>query len=203
MSVLAQWWSGRLKWGLLLGGSLIAGALVATGAWGLVVNQAGRVPLQHVDPWGRFYISSLDWTQLFKEPLFNLVSTLHAFVPEVWRTDWRLDALTEAAFFVQVGLLLLPLVSRTANRVGRSVGIAYLAAVAVSGPYYVLLYAFATHMLYSADSRFAFGLIPMMAVVLVAWVSARWQQWTLAAVLALPGIWYLVIVANIVGPHPR
>jgi hypothetical protein len=196
-ALLAQWWAGRWRWGLLLAGALVAGALLSTGAWGLVVNHVQRVPLQHVEPWSRFHIDSLDLEQLYKEPLFNLVTTLHAFVPRSWRLDWRLDVLIQLAVYVEVGILLLPLLSRTANRVGRSVGIAYLSAVAVSGPYYVLLYAYATHMLYGADTRFAFGLIPMMAVVVVAWVQSRWQQWTVAVVLALPGLMYLMLVARL------
>jgi hypothetical protein len=121
----------------------------------------------------------------------------------VWRADWRLQVLIQIAIYVQIALLLLPLVGRTADRVGRSVGIAYLAAVAVSGPFYVLVYAYATHILYGADSRYGFGLLPLMAVVLVAWVPRLWQRWTLAALLALPGIWYVILVTDIVSVTKR
>jgi hypothetical protein len=199
----ALWWAGRPKWGLLLGGSLVGGALLATVGWGLVVDHVQHVPLQHIDPWNRFTISSLDLDQLFKQPLFRFVTTVGAFIPSVWRADWRLQVLIQVAMYVQIALLLLPLVGRTADRVGRSVGIAYLAAVAVSGPYYVLLYAYATHILYGADSRYAFGLLPLMAVVLVAWVPKLWQRWTLAALLALPGIWYVVLVTDIASVTKR
>ena len=202
-ALLALWWAGRPKWGLLLGGSLVGGALLATVAWGLVVDHLQHVPLQHIDPWNRFVISSLDPDQLVKQPLFRLVTTVGAFIPSVWRADWRLRVLIQIAMYVQIALLLLPLVGRTADRVGRSVGIAYLAAVAVSGPYYVLVYAFATHILYGADSRYAFGLLPLMAVVLVAWVPKLWQRWTLTALLALPGIWYVILVTGIVPVATR
>lgn len=202
-AVLVEWWAGRPKWGFLLGGSLVGGAFLATFAWGQVVNHVQHVPLQHLDPWGRFYISSLDPDQLVKQPLFNLVSSLKAFIPSVWRVDWRLQVLVQIAIYVQISMLLLPIVSRTADRVGRSVGIAYLGAVAVSGPYYVLLYGLATHVLYGADSRFAFGLLPLMAVVLVAWVPKLWQRWTLAGLLALPGVWYVLLVTDVVSVAKR
>ncbi len=202
-ALLALWWAGRPKWGLLLGGSLVGGALLATVSWGLVVDHLQHVPLQHIDPWNRFVISSLDPDQLVKQPLFRLVTTVGAFIPSVWRADWRLRVLIQIAMYVQIALLLLPLVGRTADRVGRSVGIAYLAAVAVSGPYYVLVYAFATHILYGADSRYTFGLLPLMAVVLVAWVPKLWQRWTLTALLALPGIWYVILVTGIVPVATR
>ena len=196
-AILAQWWAGRPKWGFLFAGSLIVGATVTTGAWGLVVNHLRHVPLQSVQPWARYHVSSLDLAQLFKLPLFELVSVLGAYLPITWRGDWRLSVLIQTAIYVQVGILLLPLLSRTPNRIGRSMGIAYLSVVAISGPYYVILYYVSTQILYGADNRFAFGLVPMMAVVLVAWVQPRWQRWTLAALLALPAIWYLVLVSGI------
>ncbi len=196
-AVLAQWWAGRPKWGFLFAGSLIVGALATTGVWGIVVNHLRHVPLQSVQPWARYHVSSLDLTELFKQPLFKLVSILGAYLPLARRGDWRLTALIQIAIYIQVGILLLPLLSRTPNRIGRSMGTAYLAVVAVSGPYYVVLYYVSTQILYGADNRFAFGLVPIMAVVLVAWIQPRWQRWTLAALLALPAIWYLVLVSGI------
>jgi 4-amino-4-deoxy-L-arabinose transferase-like glycosyltransferase len=202
-ALLVQCWAGRWRGGVLLAGALVAGALLTTGAWGFVVNQVQHVPLQHVDPWRRYHIDSFDPVQLVKQPLFNLVTTQRAFVPTMWRLDWRLGVVVQIAVYVELGLLLIPLLSRTADRIGRSVGIAYLAAIAVSGPFYVLLYAFATHLLYGADARFAYGLIPMMAVVLIAWVQPRWQQWTLTTLLALPALMYLALVTDLVGPIRR
>lgn len=202
-ALLALWWVGRPKSGVLLAVSLVGGAVLATVAWGLVVDHVQHVPLQHIDPWNRFTISSLDLDQLFKQPLFRLVATMGAFIPSVWRKDWRLEALIQIGIYVQIALLLLPLVGRTADRVGRSVGIAYLATVAVSGPYYVLVYAYATHILYGADSRYAFGLLPLMAVVLVAWVPKLWQRWTLAGLLALPGIFYVILFTGVVSVSTR
>ena len=181
----------------------MGGALLATVAWGLVVDHLQHVPLQHIDPFNRFVISSLDPDQLVKLPLFRFVATLGAFIPSVWRADWRLQVLIQLGIYVQIALVLLPLVGRTADRVGRSVGIAYLAAVAVSGPYYVLLYAYSIHILYGADSRYAYGLLPLMAVVLVAWVPKVWQRWTLAGLLALPGIFYVILVTGVVSVATR
>ena len=48
----------------------------------------------------------------------------------------------------------------------------------ISGPYYVLLYYVSTHIVYGADSRFVFGLVPMAGVMLATWVLA-WQRWSL------------------------
>jgi hypothetical protein len=196
-AILAQWWAGRPKWGFLFAGSLVVGALATTGAWGLVVNHLRHVPLKSVEPWARYHVSSLDLSELVKQPLFKLVSVLGAYLPATWRTDWRMAALVQLGIYVEVGILLLPLLSRTPSRIGRGLGIAYLSVVAISGPYYVILYYVSTQILYGADNRFAFGLLPMMGVVLVAWVQPRWQRWTVAALLALPAIWYLVLVSGI------
>lgn len=204
--VLAQWWIGRPKWGFMLGGSLVAGALVATGAWGAVVTSLQQQPIDHVAPWGRYRIASLDLGQLLKQPLFNLVSTLKAFIPSAWRNDWILQVVIEVAVYVQIGLLIIPLLGRWPSderHIGRSIGLTYLVVIALSGPYYVLLYFIATHILYGADTRFAYGFIPMMAVILALWVPYQWQRWLLAGVLALPAVWYLVLVSGAVTAATR
>jgi hypothetical protein len=204
--VLQQWWVGRPRWGLMLAGALVAGAIAATGAWGLVVTSLQQRPIDHVAPWGRYRVSSLALGQLLKQPLFNLVTTLKAFIPVPWRYDWILEVVIQVAVYVQIGLLILPLLGRWPDddrKIGRSVGLTYLAVIAVSGPYYVILYYVATHILYGADTRFAFGFIPMMAVVLATWVPHAWQRWVLAAVLALPAVWYMVLVSGAVTTTTR
>jgi hypothetical protein len=202
--VLQQWWAGRPKWGWLLGITMVAGALVATGGWGLVVTSLQQKPIDHIQPWARYRISHLDPLELLKQPLFLLVTTLHAFIPAAWRFDWVLALLIQIAVYVQIGLLLLPLLARwPLDRIHRSIGLSYSVVVAISGPYYVILYYVATHILYGADTRFAYGLIPMMAVVLATWVPQVWQRWLLAVVLALPGLWYLLLVSNAVTAAAR
>lgn len=201
---LQQWWVGRWKWGLLLGGSLLAGAVVATGAWGLVVTNLQHRPIDEVTPWARYRISTLNIDQLFKQPLFYLVTPLKAFIPSAWRSDWILEVLIQVAIYVQIGLLILPFLGLwPKDRASRSIGLVYLGVVAISGPYYVVLYFVATHILYGADTRFAFGFIPLMAVVLVTWVPYLWQRWALAAFIALPAAWYLLLVSGAVTAAAR
>jgi hypothetical protein len=203
---LQQWWTGRLKWGLMIGASLVAGVIAATGLWGLVVTALQQRPIDHVAPWGRYRVSSFDFSQLLKQPLFTMVTTLKAFIPVAWRNDWILEVIVQVAVYVQIGLLIIPLLSRWPNderRIGASIGVTYLAVIAISGPYYVVLYYVATHILYGADTRFAFGFIPMLAVVLALWVPQQWQRWLLAVVLALPALWYLLLVSGAVTAATR
>jgi hypothetical protein len=203
---LQQWWTGRLKWGLMIGASLVVGVIAATGLWGLVVTALQQRPIDHVAPWGRYRVSSFDFAQLLKQPLFTMVTTLKAFIPVAWRNDWILEVVVQVAIYVQIGLLIIPLLSRWPNderRIGASIGVTYLAVIAISGPYYVVLYYVATHILYGADTRFAFGFIPMLAVVLALWVPQQWQRWLLAGVLALPALWYLLLVSGAVTAATR
>jgi len=201
--ILQQWWVGRRNWGLMLGASLVAGAVVSTGVWGLVATSMQHEPLDHIQPWSRYRVSSLSFDDLFKEPLFHLVSTLRAFIPSEWRDDWILKSLIQIAVYVQIGLLLLPLLTRWPSYIGRAIGVAYITAVFIAGPYYVVLYYVATHILYGAATRFGFGLIPLLAVVLVVWVQYRWQRWTLAVILALPALWYALLVSGAVTAATR
>ncbi len=201
--LLQQWWKGQRRWGLLLAASMLGGAVLSTGIWGLVVTNVAHRPIDQVAPWARYRVSHLNVDQLLKQPLFNLVSVYRAFIPAAWRADWVVEVLFEAALYLQVGLLLLPLLGRWPEDETRSIGVMYLAAVAVSGPYYVVVYFAATHILYGADTRFAFGLIPLLAVVLATWVPYSWQRWLLTSALALPVLWYGLIVTGAVTASLR
>jgi hypothetical protein len=200
--ILQQWWTGRLKWGLLFGASMVLGVLVATGGWGLVVTSLQQKPIDHVQPWARYRVSSLGIGQVLRAPLFNLVAPLKAFIPVAWRNDWLLIDLLQVAVYVQIGVLVLPFFNRWPKDESRSVGVAYLVAIAISGPYYVILYYVATNILFSSDTRFAYGLIPMFAIALALWVPYQWQRWTLTAIIALPGLWYLLLMSGIASPSP-
>jgi hypothetical protein len=201
--VLQQSWAGRAKRGWYLAGTMVVAAGIATGAWGLVVTGISDRTLTDIEPWKRFHVSSLDLEQLFRRPLFNLVSPFKAFVPHAVRVDWVLDWLFQAAVFVGVGLVLLPLLARWPDDPGRSIGISYTVAVLISGPYYVLLYYVSTHIVYGADSRFAFGLLPMAGVMLATWVPKSWQRWSLVGVLALPAVWYALLLGGAITVSPQ
>lgn len=201
--VLQQWWAGRVKWGLLLGASMLAGAAAATGAWGIVVTSVQQRPIDEVMPWARYRVSQFNVDQLFRQPLFNLVSTYRAYIPASIRGDWVMDTLFQAAVYVQVGLLMLPVLVKWPEDPSRSIGISYSVAVVISGPYYVALYYVATHILYAADTRFAFGLIPFLAVLLAVWVPNRWQRWSITGALALPVLWYWLLLSGAVNSAPR
>ena len=44
---------------------------------------------------------------------------------------------------------------------------------------------------------------PMLGVLLGVWVARAWQRWTVAALLALPVVWYLLLLAGWVTPATR
>jgi 4-amino-4-deoxy-L-arabinose transferase-like glycosyltransferase len=201
--VLQQTWAGRAKSGWLLAAALVLGAGVATGVWGLVVTNLSDKTLTDIEPWKRFRVDSLDVQQLFRQPVFNLISPYKAFVSHAIRVDWVLNWLFEAAVYVGVGLLLLPLLTRWPDDPGRSIGISYAVAVVISGPYYVLLYYVSTHIVYGADSRFAFGLAPMAGVMLATWIPRAWQRWTLAGILTVPVLWYALLLGGAVTVSPQ
>ena len=93
---------------------------------------------------------------------------LRAFIPVAWRNDWLLQDLLQVAVYVQIGVLVLPFLNRWPKDESRSIGDRVPRAVAISGPYYVILYYVATNILFYSDTRFAYGLIPMFAVALAA-----------------------------------
>jgi hypothetical protein len=194
--VLQQRRIGRLKWGLILGGAIVVGAAVATGVWGLVVTTVQQHPIGHVEPWARYRVSHLNIESLFREPMLNLVSPYKAYIASSWRFDWVMDTLFQVAIYIQVGLLLLPVLAKWPDDPGRSIGISYSVAILISGPYYVVLYYVATHIVYGADARFAFGFIPLLAVLLAVWVPKQWQRWALTCVLAVPVLWYGLLVTG-------
>jgi hypothetical protein len=198
---LAQWKRDRLKAGLVLGGAMVAGIVVSTAVWGLVVNSIQHTALENVEPWVRIKADTFGFADLFKRPLFLMFTpNADAWVPQHWRQDWIFVDLRQVAFFVQIGLLLLPLLARWPRDPSRSIGIAYLVLLVISGPYYSFFYYAVTHVIYGAATRFAFGFAPMLAVILATWPPKQWQRWTATAVLALPALWYLVLVADLVGP---
>jgi hypothetical protein len=201
--VLQQTWAGRARTGWYHAGAHVHGAGIATGLWGLVVTNLSDKTLTDIEPWKRFRVDSLDLQQLFRQPVFNLISPYKAFVSRSIRVDWVLNWLFEAAVYVGVGLLLLPLLARWPDDPGRSIGISYAVAVVISGPYYVLLYYVSTHIVYGADSRFAFGLLPMAGVMLATWVPKSWQRWSLVGVLALPAVWYALLLGGAITVSPQ
>ena len=201
--VLHETWAGRARSGWGLAAALAVGAVAATGIWGLVATNAQRVPLDQIEPWARFRVDSLHVTDVLRRPLFNLVSPYNAFVSHELRVDWVLDSLFQAAEYVGIGLLLLPLVTRWPDGPARSIGLGYLVAIAISGPYYVILYFLSAHIVYTADARFGLGLLPLLGVLLAVWVARAWQRWTLAALLALPILWYALLLGGAVTPAPR
>ncbi len=170
-AVLQQWWRGRRSSGWLLAAGLVGGAALATGAWAAVATAIQHRPFDEVDPWARLQVDTLHLTDLFQEPLFNFISPYKAFVPHELRIDWVLDWLFQGAVLLGVGLLLLPLLSRTDDGEARAIGIAYLVAVLISGPYYVTLYYVTSSVLFGADTRFVYGLLPMLAVLMAVWVA--------------------------------
>jgi 4-amino-4-deoxy-L-arabinose transferase-like glycosyltransferase len=201
--VLQQTWSRRAKWGWYLAGTMVLGVVVATGIWGLVVTSISDKVLTDIEPWKRFHVESLDLQQLFRQPLFNLISPYKAFVSHDIRIDWILNWMFEAAVYVGVGLLFLPMLARWPDGPGRPIGLAYSVAIAISGPYYVTLYFLSTSIVYGADSRFAFGFLPMAGIVLATWVPRAWQRWSLIGVLALPVLWYALLLGGAATPAPQ
>src|SRR5262249_3747487 len=112
----------------------------------------------------------------------------------------------QVTIYVQIGLLIIPVLAlwpSDERRIGKAIGLSYLGTIAISGPYYVILYFVATHIIYGADARFAFGFVPMMAVVLAPWIPRVWQRWLLAALLALPAFWYLLLVSGALTARGR
>jgi 4-amino-4-deoxy-L-arabinose transferase-like glycosyltransferase len=201
--LLQQRWSGRTRSGWLLAGALVGGAALATGAWALVMTSLQQRALDQVQPWARYQADSLDFDDLFRRPLFSFVSPYAGFVPHELRIDWVLDVLFQGAVYLGVGLLLLPLLARTTDREARAVGLAYLVAVLISGPYYVIFYFVTTNVDFGAETRFVYGLLPMLGVMLGVWVARAWQRWTVAALLTLPIVWYLLLLAGWVTPATR
>jgi hypothetical protein len=202
-AVLQRWWTGRRSDGWILAAALVGGAALATGLWAIVVTSIQRRPFDDVQPWSGYQVDSLAFDQLFRQPLFNFISPYKAFVPHELRIDWVLDWLFQGAMFIGVGLLLLPVLSRTDDREARAIGIAYMTAVLISGPYYVTLYYVTTSIVFGADTRFMYGLLPMLGVLLGVWVARAWQRWTITALLALPIVWYALLVAGAVTPATR
>lgn len=201
--VLQRCWTGRRRDGWILAAALVGGAALATGVWAIVVTSIQHRPFDEVQPWSGYQVDSLSWDQLFRQPLFNFVSPYKAFVPHQLRIDWVLDWLFQGAMFIGAGLLLLPVLSRTDEREARAIGIAYLTAVLISGPYYVTLYYVTTSIVFGADTRFMYGLLPMLGVLLGVWVARAWQRWTITALLALPIVWYALLFAGAVTPATR
>jgi hypothetical protein len=186
--------------GLIFGGAMIGSAVVATETWALVVTSMQQLPLSKVQPWAQYRVDSLDFTEPFRRPLFNLVSPYKAFIPAEWRQDWVMSALTDGAIYLHVGLLFLPLIAVWPKNESAGLGVSYSAAIAISGPYYVIFYFVSTRMLYSSEPRFAFGLAPLLAVLVACWIPRPWQRWTVTGLLALPVVWYLLLMGDVIQP---
>lgn len=196
--VICFWSRGELKHGLLLGGVMLVSAVVATGSWNAVVRELQHQPYSTIQPFIRLHISSIRLKDLVSAPqAFTMVTPLAStFLPNGWLSNTFLDRTTQASIYLQAGLLLLPFLARWPKDPSRTIGIAYLIVVVISGPYYVSLFFFSIHSIGGADSRFGFGLVPFLAVIIATWIPNQWQRWVVAAVFSIPALTYLCLIAG-------